>query len=249
MTKQFGKDELREMFVGIGEKIVKPLTVYLLGGGAMCFRNQKVATKDLDLIFETTGGCAAFASTLEGLGFERQRLLAKAYREMGAEGVWRDKGDHMLDLFTGKVCGKLEFSEGMKSRAETLGKFGNLSVLMASNEDVVLFKGVTGRENDVGDIVSVIRSAPINWRLVLDECINQSEERVWHGLLFDTLTEIRDKHAIEAPIRRQLLRLDRKALIKEAYARYLGEGLSRKEAFAKLAKLGFTPKEIEKSGI
>ena len=52
MKKSLGKDELRELFKEIGGRMQKPTVVSLLGGGAMCFRNQKNATKDLDVVLE-----------------------------------------------------------------------------------------------------------------------------------------------------------------------------------------------------
>ncbi len=53
MRKGFAKEQLNETFIRIGAILKKPMDVFLLGGGAMCFRNQKNATKDIDLVFKS----------------------------------------------------------------------------------------------------------------------------------------------------------------------------------------------------
>ena len=250
MRKIFGKEQLGKMFSEIGSMLQAPMEVYLLGGGAMCFRDQKAATKDLDLVFDNKKDCILFTSALQKLGFVKDTSPTWEYAGMMAEGgIWKDEDDHMFDLFVNKVCDALFLSDAMKARAVLLGKFENLDVKMVSNEDVILFKGITERARDVDDIVLVVRLAKIDWRIILDECIAQSEETVWHGLLYNKLVEMKDKHGVDSPIRRTLLNLDRRALMKEAYSRYLAEGLSRDEALKRFAKLGFTKKEIEKYGI
>lgn len=247
MTGVFSKAELRELFRKVGECVEKPMAAYLLGGGAMCFRNQKAGTKDLDLVFGSNGDCAFFAATLEKLGFVQQRLLEWEYEEMKAAGIWRNKSDERLDLFVKSVCGAISLSEAMKKRAELLGNFGNLTVMMVSNEDVILFKGITARSRDADDIVGVVRSAKINWQVILRECIAQSRKTAWHGIFYNKLAEIKDKHGVDSPIARRLLQLDREVLLREKYQSLRKGGMSREEAFIHLRKeYGFTRKELER---
>ncbi len=85
MTKSFEKRELLELFQKIGGKIAKPMNVFLLGGGAMVFRNQKNGTKDLDLVFENKQDADAFAKTLVELGFKQKQDLEEEYKQMSAQ--------------------------------------------------------------------------------------------------------------------------------------------------------------------
>jgi hypothetical protein len=247
MRKAFGKEELEATFKEIGKKLGKPTEVFLLGGGAMCFRNQKIATKDLDLVFEDAATFKSFFATIEKIGFKREKNLESEYEKMMAAGVWKDNGDFRFDLFVKTVCNALELSERIVGRSENLGEYGNLVVKMVSNEDVILFKGITERLDDVNDIAAIIRTSKIDWDIVFEECKLQSRKRAWYGLLYDKLIEIKEKHGIDAPIIKKLQELDNKVLLKEAYDLRIKKGLSNEEAIRELVKMGFTRKQIEKA--
>ncbi len=79
----------------------------------------------------------------------------------------------------------------------------------------------------------------------MEECKLQSKKDSWYGLLHNKLLEIKDRHGIDAPIAKQLLKLDRESILKEAYARMIGEGKSREDALAALRKKGFSKKELD----
>ena len=53
MRKDFNLQYLEKEFQQIGANIQTPIIAYLLGGGAMSFRGQKNATKDLDVLQKT----------------------------------------------------------------------------------------------------------------------------------------------------------------------------------------------------
>ncbi len=248
MRKAFGKDELEAMFKKIGKMLEKPIEVFLLGGGAMCFRNQKTATKDLDLVFENASTFIAFFATIEKIGFKREKNLESEYEKMMAAGVWKDKEYFRFYLFVKTVCNALELNEGIVKRSEKLGDYGKLTVRMVSNEDVVLFKGITERPSDADDIAAVVVASgflPENWDIIFDECKLQSKKRAWYGLLYNKLIEIKEKHGIDAPIIRRLQELDNNILLKEAYELRTGKGLGKADAIKELVKMGFTRKQIE----
>ncbi|ATW89585.1 hypothetical protein halTADL_2878 [Halohasta litchfieldiae] len=54
MRARFDSEYIEAELERIGTQIETPLTVYLIGGGAMTFRDLKNTTKDIDLI--VTGG-------------------------------------------------------------------------------------------------------------------------------------------------------------------------------------------------
>ncbi|MBI5036142.1 hypothetical protein HZC09_02250 [Candidatus Micrarchaeota archaeon] len=219
----------------------------MLGGGAMVFRDQKPATKDLDLVFLDEKSCECFASFLKGLGFVREKsgLLEPEYAEMGADGIWKTASDFRLDLFVRWVCKALELTPSMVERSALLGVYGNLSVRLVSNEDVVLFKSVTDRDRDLADIAAVVRSSGVDWDLILNECKVQSSKRPWHGWVYDKLVVLKETRGIDAPILPELEKLSEKDVVRAGFQRRLEQGMSRKEALADLRRMGFSEKEIE----
>ncbi len=244
--KSFNKDALEATFIQIGLQLQSPVVVYLLGGGAMCFRSQKLATKDLDLVFTSRKDHDNFAHTLNESGFKESGKLEKAYDDMKASSIWQDKEDFRFDLFTNSVCNALDFSEKMVARSSLLRVYGELTVQLVSNEDVILFKGITERDNDVDDIADIIRnSRRIDWEIVMAECVDQSKSRFYYGLLYNKFAELERKYGIIVPIAGQLLELDNKLIIREAFEILLKKGMSRTQAKANLMEKEFTDSEIE----
>jgi hypothetical protein len=245
MRKGFGRERLLAAFGEIGKVIGGPVEVFLLGGGAMCFRNQKNATKDLDLVFSSEAGYQLFTAALRKAGFKEYRPIERAYAEMEASSIWQNKDGFRLDLFVRRVCNALSISESMEKRSELLGQFGKLAVKMVSNEDVILFKGITERPRDADDIAAIIRSSRVDWDVMLEECERQSVEgRVWYGPVHNKFELLKKRYGIDVPIRRKLLAMYEREFVSSTYKRYLKAGMSRDEALSKLRKQGFTKKEL-----
>ena len=244
MAKLFGKEDLLDVFRRVGAAVGREASVFLLGGGAMCFRNQKPGTKDLDLVFLDGKDADEFSKCAVKIGFSRPKSLELEYKLMGACNILENANEFRLDIFCETVCGALNLSKSMAKRAEQFGKFGKLTVLLVSNEDVVLFKAITQRPRDVEDIVAVVRGANVNWNIVLSECKAQSLEHKWYGLVYNKLVEIEEKHGVSAPIMDALLKLDRKTILEEAYSSMRGKGMGSGKALAELKKMGFTEKEL-----
>ncbi|MGV8176606.1 MAG: DUF6036 family nucleotidyltransferase [Candidatus Bilamarchaeaceae archaeon] len=248
MKKYFGKEHLKEALHGIGDAMDRKTDAFMLGGGAMCFRDQKNATKDLDLVFRNDHDAGEFCRCARKAGFTKPENVGDVYELMDAYGILERPDGFRLDIFSKVVCRALELSGGMEKRAEMLGDYGSLRVWLVSNEDVVLFKGITERPRDADDIASVIRSANIDWRIVLEECKSQSKMLKWYGLLYNKFAHIEEKHGIAAPIMEELLELDRETVLSEAYENMLGHGMGRAEALAELKKRGFTERELAPLG-
>ncbi|OIO22052.1 hypothetical protein AUJ17_00840 [Candidatus Micrarchaeota archaeon CG1_02_47_40] len=244
MRKSFSKEELNAAFRRIGCSLETPVEAYLIGGGAMCFRNQKAGTKDLDLIFRSVQDFRSFASAIEKIGFFEAKQVETEYKDLMAAGIWKNSEDFRIDMFVNTVCRALHLSDGMVKRAQPLADYGKLAVKLASNEDIILFKGITERQDDANDIAAIISQADVGWDVVLDECKAQSMEHKWYGLLYNKFAEIEEKHKISAPIMKDLLELDRKSILEEAYARMLSHGMKKENAIAELRKRGFTKKEL-----
>ena len=58
MKERFDSEYIRSELERISDHLETPLTVYLIGGGSMSFRNLKETTKDIDLVV-TDGGCTS----------------------------------------------------------------------------------------------------------------------------------------------------------------------------------------------
>ena len=245
MAKMFGKEYLLKTFSKMGAKLDMNVVAFVPGGGAMCFREQKEGTKDLDLVFLETEDAKAFAECAKKIGFLRPPRLESEYQLMNAYDILENADGFRLDIFSKTVCNALSLSAGMQRRAEPLGMFGKLEVVLVSNEDVVLFKGITERARDADDIAAVVRSARIDWKVILEECKAQSMEHKWYGLLYNKLAEIEEKHGISAPILRELLKLDRQVIVLEAYAEMLSRGMKKSDALAELRKQGFNTSELK----
>jgi len=244
MGKLFDKEYLQDVFQRIGARLGRKTTAFVLGGGAMCFRNQKTGTKDLDIVFRDDTDAKTFSDCAKKEGFASPARLADAYQMMKAYDILEDSAEFRFDIFSKKVCGALALSKDMIARAEEFGSFGKLEVRLVSNEDVILFKGITERARDVDDIAAVARSSNIDWQIILDECKDQSSMESWYGLLYNKFVEIETKHGISAPIMNDLLKLDRQSVLEEAYKRLLS-GTSKQEALKELRKRGFSKKELE----
>jgi len=245
MARMFGKEYLLEVFRKLGAGLDKKVEAFVLGGGAMCFRNQKTGTKDLDIVFRNDLYAKFFTECARKEGYAAPQRLGDTYQLMKAYSILENSGGFRFDIFSKKVCGCLALGRSMVARAERFGNFGKLSVHLVSNEDVILFKGITERAKDADDIAAVMRSSRINWNVVLEECKRQSSAESWHGLLYNKLAEIEDKHGLRAPIMVELLKMDRQVLIRNAFEMRLKKGMGRKDAIADLMKTGFSKKELE----
>ena len=243
----FGREKLESFFAEMGKELHIPVKVYLLGGGAMCFRSQKNATKDLDLVFASAREYNEFIKILPKLGFKAQAAVSPEYMDMDATGIWDEPNGFRLDLFVNKVCGKLSLSKDIISRSELLGVYGKLSVQAVSDTDIVLFKSITERSDDAADIASIVRSSKVDWQAVLNECKMQSKDRPWYGALLNKLYEIKDKHGINAPIAKQVEELYKASLIQHKVSQLQEGGMAKEEIRAELKRRGFTDREIKKA--
>jgi hypothetical protein len=155
MKRLFDRKYLYAAFQQIGESLQAPVTVYLLGGGAMAFRGQKPGTKDLDLLLENNSQLPQLHKALGRAKFSPVIKLGRTYEDMQVSGgVWDNPDGFRIDLFVEKVVNKLSLTPPMKQRSTLLEKFGNLQVNSVSNEDIVLFKSVTGRPDDTADMAA-----------------------------------------------------------------------------------------------
>jgi hypothetical protein len=223
--RSFNRNYLNQEFGKLDAK-TRPVTFYLIGGGAMAFYGLKDATRDIDIILTNEEQLNSLLAALNALGYKKptQTLVTKAYSNMQTNAILENTEGFRWDLFVNKVCNALTISEGMKQRAKPLYKGSNLTVLIASKEDVFLFKGITEREADLDD-VRILAESGLDWKLISQECQTQSAAAgvPWEMALYQNLQDLNERYHIESPIAKELRmvaeekleKLHRETLLKE----------------------------------
>ncbi|MEM2129679.1 MAG: hypothetical protein QXZ70_03670, partial [Candidatus Bathyarchaeia archaeon] len=114
-----------------------------------------------------------------------------------------------------KVCNALTLSATMKQRANPLYKGDRLTVLIASKEDIFLFKGITEREADLEDM-RILSETGLNWGIINQECQSQSTASgvPWEDALYQNLLDLKTKYGIESPIEKTLRKAAERKIIK-----------------------------------
>lgn len=114
-----------------------------------------------------------------------------------------------MDLFHRTVCNKLKLSDNMIGRATLRFEGVHLSLYSCSPSDIIMFKSITDRDGDVQDCISLIRSGDTEWKVVLDEILNQVNdgEGVWITWIEDKMRKIHEESYTHIPILKELTAL------------------------------------------
>jgi hypothetical protein len=229
MTKRpsFDKNYLKKEFDKLNAKTKQPLTLFLIGGGAMAFYGLKDATKDIDIILTTKDELNNLKTTLETLGYQEPDPIhiTRAYNKMQTGAMLENQDGFRWDLFITKVCNALTLSATMQQRLTPLYKGDQLTVLMASKEDIFLFKGITEREADLEDM-RILAESGLKWNIINHECQSQSTASgiSWEDALYQNLLDLKTKYSIEAPIEKTLRKTAERKLIQTILLREIEKG-------------------------
>lgn len=222
--KFFSREELLRRISVIGNTLPEKIVVYMIGGCAMVLLGWKEVTKDVDWIIDSSKDMRTLINTLRIIGFEEIISPAQEYMKLGAGAIMRDKNGFQCDLFLKKVCNALRLSDRMKERAMLYGDFGNLTIYLASKEDIFLFKGMTERERDLEDMLALLRTG-IDHETLIKECKKQrSENAVWESFLVEKLGELEEKYRISIPWKKKLVRTAEDAVIETILIRKIKDG-------------------------
>ena len=244
-AKLYGKEKLLSDLQAVGRKITKEITVYLIGGCAMCLRDLKLNTKDVDAIFVSKDELDLFKNELIVLGYEITVGVDAVYEKLGAYTILRHSENAGFDLFHIKVCDMLLLSEDMKKRATNYGTLDKLTVKLLSNEDITLFKAITDRPRDINDIELLVRGkADFDWNIIKNECKSQAEHLKIEGHLYNRLLELFERYQIRAPILPWLKNRDKRHLLHNAYVIRLKKGFTYEQIMGQFRKEGFSKKDI-----
>jgi hypothetical protein len=212
----FDREYLQREFEKLASKTKKHTILLIIGGGGLAFYGLKETTKDIDIVLQRTNDLKTLTEALANLKYASpsSTVITKPYREMQANAILENADGFRWDIFDRQVCNALTLSSEMKSRATELYQKGPLKVLLASKEDIFLFKGITEREADLDDMRMLAESG-LDWNIIDQECQNQSAStgRLWENALYQKLVDLREKHYIETPIEKPLRKRAEEKLI------------------------------------
>ena len=195
---EYIKSELRE----IGRQLDTDLTVYLIGGGAMSFRDLKETTKDIDLIVTDGDDLQILQAVLLERGYDIVRDPSEEYDELGAQRILENDDGCRIDIFNQQVVDKLVLSEEMRRRSEFALNVGGLSVALVSAEDMFLFKSVAGRTDDIEDLFSLVQT-DLDFDIIKEELEQQIEllgQELFVTHMNEALLELKAQHNISTPL-------------------------------------------------
>jgi hypothetical protein len=200
----FAEADLANALNDIGSAIRRKITAYLIGGCAMMLMGRKVATKDIDVVLDSTEDAKDLVRALQQLQFKSMNRVTGPYSALGAFAIMENREKMRFDVYNHQVCKALEISEGMKARASLYQSFGKLDVYLMSPEDIFLFKGITERDADFDDM-RILSEVGLNWSTIERECLSQPGSGRWAYMLGAKLLDLRAKFSIESPIIKTLL--------------------------------------------
>lgn len=202
MRARFDRSYIRSELERIGQQLHEPLTVFLIGGGAMAFRGLKDTTKDIDLVVVSGDDLSQLQAVLLELGYTIVREPDREYEELGAQRILENDDGCRIDIFNQQVINKLVLSQGMRSRSERELTSGNLLVALVSPEDIFLFKAVAGRVDDIEDMFSLIQTG-LNFDIVEAELAAQIElleQELFVTYINEALTALEEQYNVTTPV-------------------------------------------------
>jgi len=201
----FERDELLNWLVKIGMRVNSTVSIYMIGGGALSFKNIKPSTKDIDIIVKSKADFDILDKAIKEEGFE---LLTDIEDEfyITALAVFV-KEESRIDIFLNQVGKMLFLSPSMIKRAQEFRQFGKLNILLISNEDIFLFKSMTPRQGDIDDCDRLIKEG-LDYDVMYEEIMEQSKkENKWFFWMFEKICKIEEFNNTRIPIKNKLYEL------------------------------------------
>jgi len=202
MRGRFDAEYIRSELERIGAHLETPLTGYLIGGGAMAFRDLKEATKDIDLVVTDGDALRELQTALLESGYEVVEEPGEEYDDLGAQRILENDDGCRVDVFNGQVVDKLVLSEGMRRRSEAHLEAAGLSVALVSAEDIFLFKAVAGRTDDIDDMFALVQTG-LDFGVIEDELQAQIDllgQELFVSYVNEALLELEERHNVTSPL-------------------------------------------------
>jgi len=91
MRPTFGREYIENEFQRIADGLSEPLTVYLIGGGAMSLRDLKGRRRDIDLAVADSDAYGQLWAVLMDFGYAEIQSLDDDYRALGRDQLRRER--------------------------------------------------------------------------------------------------------------------------------------------------------------
>lgn len=231
MRTRFDSDYIEAELKRIGERIDTPLTVYLIGGGAMAFRDLKNATKDIDLIVTDGDDLQRLQIVLLKTGYEIVKEPGDEYDELGAQRILENDDGCRIDVFNKQVADKLVLSDGMRRRSESYLDAGELSVSLVSSPDIFLFKAVAGRTDDIEDMFGLVQTA-LDFDVVEDELERQIDllgQELFVSHVNEALLELEEQYNVTTPVAETVSEITERVYRELEVLQVVDDSISRSE--------------------
>ena len=202
MRARFDSAYIRSELERIGQQLDNPLTVFLIGGGSMAFRELKETTKDIDLIVSSGDDLSQLQAVLLELGYDIVQEPDEEYEELGAQRILENDDGCRIDVFNQQVIGKLILSPGIRERSERYLDPGNHVVELVSPEDIFLFKAVAGRVDDIEDMFTLMQTG-LEFDVVeaeLETQVELLEQELFVTYVNEALTHLTEQHNVTTPL-------------------------------------------------
>lgn len=198
-------DQYEALFRELDKNLKENVHFYIIGGAVMLYHGLKPATKDIDIVVETSREFRVTNAVLKEIQFVLQ-IPSLDYDRFDLNQIFV-KDDYRIDLFQKIVCRGFRLSEGMKKRAEKVFAFQNLTMSLCSLTDIFMFKTFTERPGDIDDC-TLLAQEDIDWPAMLVEIkeqISLSEKPVWITYVAERLDLLAEE--IEIPIKNDIDKL------------------------------------------
>ena len=202
MRPTFGREYIKNEFQRIADGISAPLTVYLIGGGAMALRDLKGATKDIDLVVPDGDAYGQLWAILVDRGYAEVHSLDDDYQALGATSCVENDDGCRLDIYNQEVANTLVLTDGMCERSESFLVTDQLRVRLVSNEDIFLFKMIAGRDDDIEDMNELVQ-AGLDYDVVEEELETQIDrlgDDQFATFANEALVELEERYGVTTPI-------------------------------------------------
>lgn len=202
MRARFDSSYIRSELERIGEHLDESLTAFLIGGGAMAFRDLKNTTKDIDLVVSSGEDLGQLQAVLLEQGYDVVREPDEAYEELGAQRILENDDGCRIDVFNQQVIDKLILSPGIRERSERYLDPGNLVIALVIPEDIFLFKAVAGRVDDIEDMFSLLQIG-LAFDVIeaeLETQIELLEQELFVTYVNEALTDLTEQYNVTTPL-------------------------------------------------
>jgi len=197
---QFKADYIDGELGEIGGRTGKAINIYLIGGCAMSFRGLKESTKDVDIVFVNIDGYKVFCDALFGAQYFEPVTIVDEYTHLESMKMFENKDGFHLDLFVGRVCGKMKLTKTIIGRSEFYKSYGGMNVYLVSKEDIFIFKSLAseGRKRDLDDMRIIYPN--LDWKAMEKELANQKFSLALLEHVESRLEEFHSKYDLDVPL-------------------------------------------------